>query len=231
MAPTYKTFQDEESLLSQPPKHAWATRKAAGLGAALLLVAVLGVSTVSHVNPMFDIVSAASGGIDFDRSVKTLAPGYNFHLDLDPGCTETDMYGCSHADLAWGDSASVSAKLTTPGTPLVSTGAKVGWELTVKAGLFPIKIEGECDVCGPPGSTCIVEIPLGLAENPVIPLSECPPPTAIPTIEFATNLTLPRKAPNLGPFKSIRVVDPSVIYLKDGSGATLVELDVELKAD
>ena len=36
---------------------------------------------------------------------------------------------------------------------------------------------------------------------------------------------------NLGPFKSIRVVDPSVIYLKDGSGATLVELDVELKAD
>jgi len=113
----------------------------------------------------------------------------------------------------------------------VSTGAKVGWELTVKAGLFPITIEGECDVCGPPGSTCVVEIPLGLAENPVIPLSECPPPTAIPTLEFATNLTLPRKAPNLGPFKSIKVVEPSTIYLKDGSGATLVELDVELKVD
>ena len=31
--------------------------------------------------------------------------------------------------------------------------------------------------------------------------------------------------------KSIKVVDPSVIYLKDGSGATLVELDVELKVD
>ena len=74
-------------------------------------------------------------------------------------------------------------------------------------------------------------IPLGLAENPVIPLSECPPPTAIPTLEFATNLTLPRKAPNLGPFKSIKVVEPSTIYLKDGSGATLVELDVELKVD
>ena len=44
-------------------------------------------------------------------------------------------------------------------------------------------------------------------------------------------VTLPRKAPNLGPFKSIKVVDPSVIYLKGGSGATLVELDVELKAD
>ena len=27
------------------------------------------------------------------------------------------------------------------------------------------KIEGECDVCGPPGSTCVVEIPF--AENPV----------------------------------------------------------------
>ena len=76
----------------------------------------------------------------------------------------------------------------------------------------------------------LLEIPF--AENPVIPLSECPPPTAIPTLEFATNnLTLPRKAPNLGPFKSIKVVDPSVIYLKDGSGATLVELDVELKVD
>ena len=49
--------------------------------------------------------------------------------------------------------------------------------------------------------------------------------------ESLLNLTLPRKAPNLGPFKSIKVVDPSVIYLKDGSGATLVELDVELKAD
>ena len=48
---------------------------------------------------------------------------------------------------------------------------------------------------------------------------------------LATNLTLPRKAPNLGPFKSIKVVDPSTIYLKDGSGATLVELDVELKVD
>ena len=36
---------------------------------------------------------------------------------------------------------------------------------------------------------------------------------------------------SLGPFKSIKVVDPSVIYLKDGSGATLVELDVELKVD
>ena len=39
------------------------------------------------------------------------------------------------------------------------------------------------------------------------------------------------KAPNLGPFKSIKVVEPSTIYLKDGSGATLVELDVELKVD
>ena len=76
---------------------------------------------------------------------------------------------------------------------------------------------------------CVVEIPF--AENPVIPLAECPPPTAITSAEFATNLTLPRKAPNLGPFKSIKVVDPSTIYLKDGSGATLVELDVELKVD
>ena len=166
MAPTYKTFQDEESLLSQPPKNAWATRKAAGLGAALLLVAVLGVSTVSHVNPMFDIVSAASGGIDFDRSVKTLAPGYDFNLDLDPGCAETDMYGCSHADLAWGDKVAVSAKVSTPGTPLASTGAKIGWSLTAKAGLFPVKIEGECPVCGPLGSTCVVEIPF--MENPVM---------------------------------------------------------------
>ena len=74
MAPTYKTFQDEESLLSQPPKHAWATRKAAGLGAALLLVAVLGVSTVSHVNPMFDIVSAASVRV-VDPSVIYLKDG------------------------------------------------------------------------------------------------------------------------------------------------------------
>ena len=32
-------------------------------------------------------------------------------------------------------------------------------------------------------------------------------------------------------FKSIKVVEPSTIYLKDGSGATLVELDVELKVD
>ena len=110
-----------------------------------------------------------------------------------------------------------------------STGSKIGWSLTAKAGLFPVKIEGECDVCGPPGSTCVVEIPF--AENPVIPLAECPPPTAVTSAEFATNLTLPRKAPNLGPFKSIKVVDPSVIYLKDGSGATLVELDVELKVD
>ena len=102
---------------------------------------------------------------------------------------------------------------------------------TAKAGLFPVKIEGECDVCGPPGSTCVVEIPLGLAENPVIPLSECPPPTAIPTLEFATNLTLPRKAPKLGPIKKIKVVDPSIIYVKDATGTTLVELDVELTVD
>ena len=33
------------------------------------------------------------------------------------------------------------------------------------------------------------------------------------------------------PPKSIKVVEPSTIYLKDGSGATLVELDVELKVD
>ena len=39
-------------------------------------------------------VSAASGGIDFDRSVKTLAPGYDFNLSLDPGCTDTDVHGC-----------------------------------------------------------------------------------------------------------------------------------------
>ena len=227
MAPTYQTFADEESLLSQPPKTP-STRKAAGV-AALVLFAVLGVSTTSRGYSMLDIVSAASGGIDFERTVKTLAPGYDFNLSLDPGCTDTDIHGCSAADLAWGDSVSVSAKLTTPGTPIVSTGAKVGWELTVKAGLFPVKIEGECDVCGPPGSTCVVEIPF--AENPVIPLAECPPPTAVSSAEFATNLTLPRKAPNLGPFKSIKVVDPSVIYLKDGSGATLVELDVELKVD
>ena len=100
---------------------------------------------------------------------------------------------------------------------------------TAKAGLFPVKIEGECPVCGPLGSTCVVEIPF--AENPVTPLAECPPPTEVSSAEFATNLTLPRKAPNLGPFKSIKVVEPSTIYLKDGSGATLVELDVELKVD
>ena len=60
---------------------------------------------------------------------------------------------------------------------------------------------------------------------------ESPPPRSLETQESPTNLTLPRKAPNLGPFKSIKVVDPSTIYLKDGSGATLVELDVELKVD
>ena len=227
MAPTYKTFQDEESLLPQPSKTT-STRKAAGV-AALVLLAVLGVSTTSRGYSMLDIVSAASGGIDFERTVKTLAPGYDFNLSLDPGCTDTDVHGCSAADLAWGDTVAVSAKVTTPGTPLTSTGAKIGWSLTAKAGLFPVKIEGECPVCGPLGSTCVVEIPF--AENPVIPLAECPPPTAVSSAEFATNLTLPRKAPNLGPFKSIKVVDPSVIYLKDGSGATLVELDVELKVD
>ena len=47
----------------------------------------------------------------------------------------------------------------------------------------------------------------------------------------ATNLTLPRKAPKLGPIKKIKVVDPSIIYLKDATGTTLVELDVELTVD
>ena len=100
---------------------------------------------------------------------------------------------------------------------------------TAKAGLFPVKIEGECPVCGPLGSTCVVEIPF--AENPVIPLAECPPPTAVSSAEFATTLTLPRKAPKLGPIKKIKVVDPSIIYLKDATGTTLVELDVELTVD
>ena len=226
MAPTYQTFADEESLLSQPPKTP-STRKAAGV-AALVLFAVLGVSTTSRGYSMLDIVSAASGGIDFERTVKTLAPGYDFNLSLDPGCTDTDVHGCSAADLAWGDTVAVSAKVTTPGTPLTSTGAKIGWSLTAKAGLFPVKIEGECPVCGPLGSTCVVEIPF--AENPVIPLAECPPPTAVTSAEFATNLKLPRKAPNLGPIKKIKV-DDGIIYLKDATGTTLVELDVELKVD
>ena len=65
---------------------------------------------------------------------------------------------------------------------------------------------------------------------PVIPLAECPPPTAITSAEFATNLTLPRKAPKLGPFKKIKV-DPGIIFLKDATGTTLVELDVELTVD
>ena len=227
MAPTYQAFADEESLLSQPPKTT-STRKAAGV-AALVLFAVLGVSTTSRGYSMLDIVSAASGGIDFERTVKTLAPGYDFNLSLDPGCTDTDVHGCSAADLAWGDPVAVSAKVTTPGKPLTSTGSKIGWSLTAKAGLFPVKIEGECDVCGPPGSTCVVEIPF--AENPVIPLAECPPPTAVTSAEFATNLTLPRKAPKLGPIKKIKVVDPSIIYVKDATGTTLVELDVELTVD
>ena len=109
-----------------------------------------------------------------------------------------------------------------------STGATIGWSLTAKAGLFPVKIEGECPVCGPLGSTCVVEIPF--AENPVIPLSECPPPTAVSSAEFATTLTLPRKAPKLGPIKKIKV-DDGIIYLKDATGTTLVELDVELTVD
>ena len=83
-------------------------------------------------------------------------------------------------------------------------------------------------MCGPLGSTCVVEIPF--MENPVIPLTECPPPTAITSAEFATNLTLPRKAPNLGPIKKIKV-DDGIIYLKDATGTTLVELDVELTVD
>ena len=57
------------------------------------------------------------------------------------------------------------------------------------------------------------------------------PPTAVTSAEFATNLTLPRKAPSLGPIKKIKVVDPSIIYLKDATGTTLVELDVELTVD
>jgi len=68
------------------------------------------------------------------------------------------------------------------------------------------------------------------AENPVIPLSECPPPTAVSSAEFATTLTLPRKAPKLGPIKKIKV-DDGIIYLKDATGTTLVELDVELTVD
>ena len=57
------------------------------------------------------------------------------------------------------------------------------------------------------------------------------PPTAVTSAEFATNLTLPRKAPKLGPIKKIKVVDPSIIYVKDATGTTLVELDVELTVE
>ena len=54
MAPTYQTFADEESLLSQPPKTT-STRKAAGV-AALVLFAVLGVSTTTRGYSMLDVV-------------------------------------------------------------------------------------------------------------------------------------------------------------------------------
>ena len=54
--------------------------------------------------------------------------------------------------------------------------------------------------------------------------------SAVSSAEFATNLKLPRKAPNLGPIKKIKV-DDGIIYLKDATGTTLVELDVELTVD
>ena len=63
------------------------------------------------------------------------------------------------------DTVAVSAKVTTPGSPLTSTGAKIGWSLTAKAGLFPVKIEGECDVCGPPGLPHVT----GACGSPVLP--------------------------------------------------------------
>jgi len=224
---TYDTF---EAGVAAPSKaKSWTRKTAGGVVAALALVAVLGASTVSRVSPMFDVVSAASGGIEFERTVAKLADGFNFMLSLEPGCTATDMYGCAAADLAWGDTMAVTADLSTPGTPLTATGAVIGWDLQVKAGIFPTNVQGECPVCGPKGTICEVIIPL--VDNIEIPLSECPPPTEVETFKFATNLTLTKKAPNLGPIKKIKVVEDSKIYLKDAAGATIVELEVQLKVD
>lgn len=129
--------------------------------------------------------------------------------------------------MAWGTTVAVTAEVSTPGTPLTATGAVIGWDLKVKAGIFPQNVVGQCPVCGPKGTICEVVIPL--VDNIEIPLSECSPPTEVETFKFATNITLPKKAPNLGPIKKIKVEDGSTIYLKDASGATIVELDVELK--
>lgn len=54
MAQAYDTFAgDEEAGVAGPYKASWTTRKVVGV-AALLLVAALGVSTVSRVNPMLE---------------------------------------------------------------------------------------------------------------------------------------------------------------------------------
>ena len=39
------------------------------------------------------------------------------------------------------------------------------------------------------------------------------------------------KGPEARTNKKIKVVDPSIIYVKDATGTTLVELDVELTVD
>ena len=177
---------------------------------------------LSHACPLHNALTRASlrspalalgSGIQFSRTVTSIASDSDFQLKFDAGCTSSDDYGSNDCSFAWGDDISGSV------------GGDLGHDLE-EGSTFSVDVKVDKLVswkfsCAACGANCTTTIPV-VGEDVNFAMPDCPvPATAVPATVFEQLL------PADSPTKGVKVTVSGTVGVKDSKGADVIALKID----
>ncbi|GMH61455.1 hypothetical protein TrST_g6716 [Triparma strigata] len=154
----------------------------------------------------------AADGIQFSRTINSLADDSSLSLKFDSGCASEDDYGSNDCSFAWGSevSGSVDANL---GHDLADGST---FSVDLKLDKF-ISWSFSCAACG---ANCTTSVPI-VNQDVNFAMPDCP--ITADGITQAFDEALPTDSPT----KGVKVTATGTIEVKDAAGDSVISMDID----
>ncbi|GMI49331.1 hypothetical protein TrCOL_g11638 [Triparma columacea] len=155
--------------------------------------------------------SVLGDGIQFSRTIDTIADDSSLLLKIDSGCSSSDDHGSNDCSFAWGDEVSGSVDL--------SLGHDLGEGSTFSVNMKVdsiVPFAFSCPVCG---ANCTTTVPIVNQD-----VNFAMPPCPVSALDLSTpfDYALPADSPT----KGVKVSAKGTLGVKDAAGDTVLSGDL-----
>mmetsp|Transcript_27596 Transcript_27596/g.75112 ORF Transcript_27596/g.75112 Transcript_27596/m.75112 type:complete len:174 (+) Transcript_27596:104-625(+) len=158
-------------------------------------------------------VVVSGSGVQFSRTVTSIADDSSFALKFDSGCSSSDDYGSNDCSFAWGDEVTGSVD------------GELGHDLN-EGSTFDVNLKVDRIIswkfsCAACGQNCTTTVPV-VNQEVNFAMPDCP--VAADAISEVIDQVLPTDSPTDG----VKVSASGSVDVKDESGAAVLALDLDI---